>query len=110
MNCETCKKETVCKFKDWYIKSKNVDKCDEFKGIFNIACNEYVECNDSHKSTTEGFIFKGCKVGDFVRVNTKLGIFKAKISGLDRGMMLLEGDYYVPVYDINDIEKINGYK
>ena len=49
MNCETCIHELVCKYKDEYTRVKYKSEI-EFKGVFDIACNEYnekeYECNE----------------------------------------------------------------
>lgn len=46
MECNTCKHEFVCKYKEAYIKVTNTSNSKDFKGVFNIYCNEYLKCKE----------------------------------------------------------------
>ncbi|MGL5765001.1 MAG: hypothetical protein ACRCX8_05100 [Sarcina sp.] len=42
VDCNTCKHNFVCKYKEEYIRVKDKSNSEEFKGIFDICCNEYI--------------------------------------------------------------------
>ena len=52
MNCESCTHELVCKYKDEYTRVKYKSEM-EFKGVFDIACNEYKQSKE-HKGLDYG--------------------------------------------------------
>lgn len=44
VDCKTCKHNVVCKYKDEYIRVRDESNLEEFTGVFNISCREYIEC------------------------------------------------------------------
>lgn len=80
MDCKRCKHNFVCKYKEDFKDVKMDFSIDEYKGVFDISCNEYLEDNDEISpfenmkyGKSEPKIENGCKgyhIGDHVVIHS----------------------------------------
>ena len=113
MNCETCKHNFVCKYKEEYIRVKEKSNSDEFKGIFDIYCNEYIECeylDFSNQNVKTEPTYRGFKVEDEVRFIYKDEEHMGTIKGISKSTICIKSGvwHWYPMCDkITDMRYIN---
>lgn len=104
MDCNTCKHNFVCKYKEEYIRVRDKSNSEEFKGIFDICCNEYLE--DKMAWTTKSYM--GFKIGDNVCIYTEKDeiFYTGRIASIsDYGISIenSEGIYVIKIDTISTI-------